>query len=345
MDNQKTNLYGNEKILKFFSTAAKDGKLAHAYIFEGGRGSGKHTLARRISCLLACQSLFERPCFLCESCRKITEGISPDVIEVALLDDKKSIGVEQIRELRSSVYIKPTEEDVKVYIISNAELMTEQAQNVFLKVLEEPPRGVYFFMLCENTSNILATVKSRAPVLKMQIFSDSELKNYLIENNKTAKSLSLSNPDEFDLIIRIAEGKIGEAERLLSDNKSGSSQSKHEKAKKLIDIFGSATSFPEYCLFVQNIAKNREELLDILLYSIYATRDLIAVKKTDGENCGLIFYSDREDAAKLASKFTANGVIKIYDELCRAHREASTNANMNNLLTCLAYELKMAASI
>ena len=345
MNNQKTELYGNEKILNFFSTAAKDGKLAHAYIFEGGRGSGKHTLARRISCLLACQSLFERPCFLCESCRKISEGISPDIIEISLLDDKKSIGVEQIRELRSSVYVKPTEEDVKVYIISNAELMTEQAQNVFLKVLEEPPHGVYFFMLCENTSNILATVKSRAPVLKMQMFSDMELKNYLIENDRTAKNMNINNPDELELIIRIAEGKIGEAERLLSDSKAGDAQSKHEKAKLLIDVFGSFPSFPEYCLFVQNITKKREDLLDILLYAIYAARDLIAVKKADGENCSLVFYRDTEEALNLASKFTANGIINVYDELCRAYYEVSMNANLNNLLTCLAYELKRAANI
>ena len=214
MEIQNKKIYGNEKLLNFFMSAAENGKLAHAYIFEGGRGSGKHMLARYLSCLLACNSLFDRPCMMCESCRKIQENISPDIIEIGLLDENKTIGVKQIRELRTSVYVKPTEEDIKVYIISNAEAMTEQAQNVFLKVLEEPPRNVFFFMLCENTANILATVKSRAPILKVQTFSDAELMSYLVENNDSANRLSKHNKDELALVVRIAEGKIGQAKSL-----------------------------------------------------------------------------------------------------------------------------------
>lgn len=345
MENQMLNIYGNEKLLSFFSSAAENGKLAHAYIFEGGRGSGKHLLARRLSCLLACNSLFDRPCFMCESCRKISEGISPDVIEIGLFDDKKTIGVDQIRELRSSAYIKPSEEDIKVYIISNAEAMTEQAQNVFLKVLEEPPRNVFFFMLCENTSNILATVKSRAPILKMQIFSDEDLSKYLIENNSSAKALSINNPDEFSLIVRISEGKIGQAERLLTDTGSDKSQSRHGKAGQLIELSADSSPFSELLLFTQKMASSRDTLQDIILYAMYASRDLMTVKKCDSENAPLLFYSDNNYAYEVAARFTAAGVMAIYDILCRVRNELALNANLGIIATSLAYELRKAANI
>ncbi|MBE6718928.1 MAG: hypothetical protein E7574_06705 [Ruminococcaceae bacterium] len=345
MENKKVFLHGNEKILNFFDSASKNGKIAHAYIFEGGRGSGKHTLARRLSCLLACHNLFERPCFECSSCRKIAEGISPDVIEIGLLNDKKTIGVDQIRELRSSIYIKPSEEEMKVYIISNAEMMTVQAQNVFLKVLEEPPKGIFFFMLCENTSNILPTVKSRAPVLKMQSFTDAELTEYLINNDKSALNLYTSNRDEFELIIRIADGKIGEAERLIADLKSGREQSKHEKAKNMIDLLADSSKYSEFLLYMQKIAKARDELGDVINYSLYAIRDLMTVKKNCDIKPILLFYGDIDYAEKTAARFTSAGVMKIYDELCRAKDEVSINANINNLLTCLSYELRNAANL
>ena len=345
MENPNVYIYGNEKLLSFFTGAVENEKIAHAYILEGGRGSGKHTLARRLACLLACRSMFERPCFMCESCRKISEGISPDVIEICLPNDKKTIGVEAVRELRSSVYVKPTEEDVKIYIIADAERMTEQAQNVFLKVLEEPPRGVYFIMLCENSSNILHTVKSRAPVLKMQIFSDKELSDYLIEHNKTASSLKASSPDEFDLIVRIAEGKIGEAERLIADAKKDKSVSKHEKAKQLIEMASDNYKFSDYLLFVQRIAQSRDELTDILLYAMYAVRDIMAVKRTDGEGAHLLFYPSADDVRSVAASFTAAGVVRMYDEICRTRTELSSNANLSNTLNTLACSLKKAADI
>lgn len=344
MEDKTAFIYGNSKLLNFFEKALDNNKLAHAYIFEGGRGSGKHTLARRLSCMLACQSLFESPCMMCESCRKISENISPDVIEIALQNDKKTIGVDQIRELRSSVYIRPSEEEVKIYIISNAECMTEQAQNVFLKILEEPPRGVYFLLLCENTSNILPTVKSRAPVLRMQMFSDSEIKGYLLSHNKSAQDMKKTNEEELDLIVRISEGKIGEAERLLNDSRSDKSQSKHEKAKRLFELVSEMPSYQELLIFVQNMASARDELVDILLYAIYAARDIAAVKRSYSSNVEMIFFKDREAAERLASGLTSAGVMAVYDELCRARENVSLNTNLSNVLTNLASRLQDAAN-
>jgi len=340
----ETGIYGNEKLIGFFESAVYNGKLAHAYIIEGGRGSGKHTLTRHLACLIACSGFGERPCLVCESCRKISSGISPDVITVGLIKDKKTIGVEQIRELRASVYIKPTEENVKIYVIENAECMTTQAQNVFLKVLEEPPVGVYFFMLCENASNILATVKSRAPILKMQIFTDEELSRFLLANFEKAKKINMADPEEFKLTVRISEGKIGEVLRLLEEKSGIKDHSRHEKAKKLIELLSNKSSMSDLLLYIQKFATTRDELSDIILYSLYAIRDLMVIKR-DSADSGLLFYEKNEYSEKIASGFTSLGVVMIYDELCRARDELSMNVNVGTTLTYLAFKLKEAASL
>lgn len=345
MENNVINIYGNEKLISFFDSVVKNGKLAHAYILEGGRGSGKHILARRISCLLVCKSNDNKPCFKCKSCNKILNGISPDVVEITVPKYKKTIGVEQIRELRSSVYVKPSEEEVKVYIISNSEAMTEQAQNVFLKILEEPPKNVYFILLCENTSNILATVKSRAPIMKMQTFSDREMSDYFIDNNPVARKMFTDSPEEFSLIVRISEGKIGQAEKLLEDSKDEKAKSKHQNAKKLIELCADSVDYPEFLLFAQSMTDSREALSDILLYAMYALRDLIAVKKISENGLNMLFYSDFDYACDIASKFTAAGVVKLYDEICSARDGILLNANLNIVITELAYNMKKYASL
>ena len=82
--------------------------------------------------------------------------------------DRKTLGVEAIRAITDSIYIAPNDLEVRIYLIPEADTMTPQAQNALLKTLEEPPSGVYFFLLSENSANLLQTISSRAPSIKMQ---------------------------------------------------------------------------------------------------------------------------------------------------------------------------------
>ena len=177
------------------------------------------------------------------------------------------------------------------------------------------------------------------------IFSDSELSEYLLNNNPSAVSLKKNNPDEFHLIVRISEGKIGQAERLLADSKTDKFQSKHEKAGELLELSGDSSKYADLLTYVQKMASNRETMLDILLYATYAVRDLAAVKRADSERVPLLFYSDYDLACSVASNFTAAGVVAIYDLFCRARIELASNANLGMLQTNLACELRKAANI
>ena len=125
-------LSGNEKLKALLGAHIAEGKLSHAYIFEGDDGSGKMTCALSAAASLACEkrndALSPLPCGKCASCRKIFGLFSPDV-HIVSPKEKKSIGVDAIRDITSSLYISPNENDYCVYIIDDAHLMTAQAQN------------------------------------------------------------------------------------------------------------------------------------------------------------------------------------------------------------------------
>ncbi len=191
--------------LKNESNAIKQGNGSHAYIIEGERGIGKYSLALALACTYFCASM--QPCFECAACKKILSGNHPDVHIV--FPEKGVIKVEQIREILSGVYETPYEGNVKIYIIKEFNLATQQAQNALLKTLEEPPENVIFILLAENALQLLPTVRSRCKRLKIKKHSKAEIEeqlNILFESNERNSAAAQNSG-----------GNIGKAIKLASD--------------------------------------------------------------------------------------------------------------------------------
>ena len=227
---------GNPELLERLDRDIRGGRLSHAYILDGKKGSGRHTIARHILAAIACenrpgQSMTHRdedqmgffdllgdaplppreipadaplPCWECPACEKIAEDKCPDV-HIIGRDGKASIGVDAIRFLRSDVLIPPNDLDTKIYIIEDAETMTVQAQNALLLTLEEPPPYVLFLLLCDGADHLLETIRSRAPVLRTRPIPDDDIRAYL-----RARRCTLSDEDLETVILR-ADGCIGQA--------------------------------------------------------------------------------------------------------------------------------------
>ena len=215
-------VFGNEKLRERLASDIREGMMSHAYIIEGDKGCGKHTLARAVAAALACENAgdggYNLPCGVCPSCKKILAGKSPDVITVSREAGKTQMGVEVIRGLREDVRLMPNDLDVKVYIIEDAHTMNDHAQNAFLLTLEEPPEFVKFLLLCESAENLLETVKSRAPVLRMSTLENALLRQKLIEISPEAAELSRNSKKEFEEIIKLSSGCLGQAIELLSED-------------------------------------------------------------------------------------------------------------------------------
>ena len=178
------------------------GRLSHAYIIEGPIKETTHALADHLAQAYVCSSDGSKPCGICSNCRKAAANIHPDIIRVSLLEDKRMIVVDQVRQLRSEAYIRPNEADRKVFLIEDAQTMNENAQNALLKVLEDGPPYLSFLLLAENAQQLLSTIRSRCETLSLAARPEIDPGQADEELQKTAIKLAnlLLGEDELALV-------------------------------------------------------------------------------------------------------------------------------------------------
>lgn len=203
-----TRLAGNAPLKRQLELETARRGLSHAYILSGPAGSGKRTLAGLLAAALVCDRRGGAlPCLSCAGCRKAEGGIHPDIVRVG--DDGKDISVAQVRALRADAYIRPNEAERKVYILENAQTMNASAQNAMLKLLEDGPAYAVFFLLAENGSALLPTVRSRCETLELAPVSPAQAEEWL------AKAFPGRTAEEIRRAALECQGILGRAAALL----------------------------------------------------------------------------------------------------------------------------------
>ena len=206
-------IIGQKHIVKILRNQIKKGTVSQSYLFAGTRGTGKTTTARILAKAVNCtcsEPGVDLPCGECANCRAITEGRFLDVVE---LDAASNNGVESLRQITESVQYPPTVGKYKVYIIDEAHMLTDSAENAFLKTLEEPPAHVIFILATTNPEKIKATIKSRCLMLNFRHVSENDL----LEGMKRIcqkKEISIEE-DALAVIARKADGSVRDALSLL----------------------------------------------------------------------------------------------------------------------------------
>ena len=310
-----------------------EGSLSHAYVLEGQKGSGRHTVALSTVAAVACRegkASGAVPCLRCPSCRKIMEGKSPDVKVIGLEDDKATVGVEAVRLLKNDLVTAPTELPYKVYILEDADCLTVQAQNAFLLSLEEPPPYVLFFLICENSGNLLETVRSRAPILRTERIEDDVLESTLLRKEKRAVELRNDSPEDWNQLLVVSAGSIGRGIELLDTRRRKQIFEYRASAKQMVSLLGSSRRADAFEA-INSLGTKRQDILIRLTHLRYALRDLILLKKS--ENAPLCFYEDREIAAELSTRFTAQGLFQLYEAINTATDDLEMNSNVRLTLT------------
>ena len=154
-----TDLVGQDAVVKTLTTALRTGRLAHAYLFSGPRGSGKTSAAKILArCIECVNGPTAEPDNTCENCRAILEGTALDVLEI---DAASNRGIDEIRALRDAVKFAPASMRSKVYIIDEAHMLTKEGANAFLKTLEEPPEWAVFILATTAPEALPPTILSR----------------------------------------------------------------------------------------------------------------------------------------------------------------------------------------
>ena len=202
---------GQEPITQTLRHAVEGGKIAHAYLFCGPRGTGKTSTARILAKAVNCPSQAGgEPCNACDMCHSITEGRALDVIEI---DAASNRGIDEIRSLREKANYAPSLARYKVYIIDEVHMLTEAACNALLKTLEEPPGHVIFVLATTEAHKVISTIVSRCQRFNFHRLRQTEIMDKL--KLICEKEGIHIEPGALELIARAATGSLRDAENIL----------------------------------------------------------------------------------------------------------------------------------
>lgn len=196
-------ILGNNKIKEDLQEIINNNTISHSYMFVGIEGIGKRLIAKEFARKILCLNKQNQNCETCDSCIKFNSGNNPDFLEI--FPDGNSIKIAQMREMQEKVYQKPIVSDRKIFIIDQAEKMTEEAQNSLLKTLEEPPEYMVIILITSNENKLLNTVKSRCTRINFTGLSKQEISKYAESHQINIVSQNL---------LEMCGGSIGKLEKI-----------------------------------------------------------------------------------------------------------------------------------
>jgi DNA polymerase-3 subunit gamma/tau len=211
------DVVGQEHIVRTLRNALQTGRLHHAYLLAGPRGTGKTTTARLIAKAVNCLSpMEERPCDQCEICRAVTDGRLMDLMEI---DAASNTGVDNIRDLLEKVGFRPAQARFKVYVVDEVHMLSTAAFNALLKTLEEPPEHVIFVLATTEVHKIPETILSRCQRFEFRRIPLTGLVGQL-QTIAAAEGIE-AEPEALDLIARAATGSMRDAISLFDQMATG----------------------------------------------------------------------------------------------------------------------------
>lgn len=313
---QLRTLAGNEGLKRMLSGS---GRLPHALILSGPAGSGRHTAAREIAQAWVCSQPEKAPCGVCAHCRKVAQGIHPDVMGLDRFlepgDTGKELRVYAVRALREDAQIRPNEAACKVYLIDRP--MNVQAQNAMLKLLEEGPSYARFLMLTENSDTLLETVRSRCVTLHTTPLTEAQVLAYLRQRHPEQDENTLRRA------AQAAEGLLGRGEDLLAAGQTAD------------DLEADTASWVEalaqrdelalvQCVAALQTQKRSREQGDRLYAALQEVLHQALIHPLVG---GELPRELEEQAARLGSVYTQGQLMALYERVTRAREMGQGNVS------------------
>ena len=284
-----SEIVGHEQIKEHMQAAIRDKKPFHAYLFQGEEGVGKEALARTFAAGLQCQSeSADKPCKECVSCRQMESGNQPDVIWVTR--EKASLGVDEIREqLCNTMDIKPFSSPYKIYLVPEAEKMTEAAQNALLKTIEEPPEYGIVILMTSNISALLPTIQSRCLTMEFRPLSTAVVESYVKEHCQVPDYQARAS-------AAFAQGNLGKAMRYAK------SEDFIERKDHIISLLRHVEQMDlsEMLAVIKDLGTRKDEVRDYIDLMVLWYRDVLLFKATKDIN-QLLFQDEASYISREAS--------------------------------------------
>lgn len=321
-----TKLYGKQSVTEPIKAMVTHGRMAHSFLLTGEKGVGKKTCALYIAKSIMCEDRKDGvPCGVCRQCRRIDEGIHPDVITPERTGKTLIYGKDSIRKMYEDAYTMPNDCEAKVYLLPDCESLQELTQNLLLKLIEEPPEYAYFIFTAQSKGTFLPTILSRVITLGIPECSDEECAAALREKGKYTE-------EQIQSAVEAFHGSIGQCESCLDGEGL-------EAAKLCREIVACMAASDEYglCRVLAGVGESRDNVKNILEMLDKVMRDVCAVRLY-GENAVFIGCC-RDGAKKLAERMSFKKALHIHDIIGQNIKYCNANINVPLAMAALCGEI------
>lgn len=318
---------GNEEVKAALSAAFALRRFPHAIVLQGEAGCGKRTLAKLIAKALVCRNREKAPCGECPSCIRVGAGSHPDIRIEEGSGATRSLSVDAIKAVTADAYRMPEEADFSVYILLMGSRTSEAAQNKLLKVIEEPPEGAVFLLVCDSAEQLLPTIRSRVQSFTLKPPSLEEAAAYGREHAGLTA-------EQAEKLAALCGGNIG---RMLEEAQGGTAAQAAEIAAAIaagmMDKNGDAllkAALP--------LQKDRNLCREVLSRLTVIFRDACVLR---AGGTSLLSGASRE--ADLLSGLPRNRLYRLPEIGEEFRQKLERNANMPLLVSCLCSRLRETA--
>jgi DNA polymerase-3 subunit delta' len=311
-------LAGHSRAITLLQQSLRNGQLSHAYLLVGPAHVGKFTLALNLAQAVNCDSE-SRPCQECTPCRRIAASKHPDFRVIDLLPEKaKSISIDQIRNMQTETHLPPYEGKYKVFVIDGAHLLSHEAANSILKILEEPPPNILIMLLTTRESALLPTIASRCQRVELRPLPLGSVRDVLVKDYQITQ-------DKADLLARLSGGCLGWALLALRDENLLSDREERLADFARLHTAGTRDRLAYAADLASLFSKGRDRVTGVLSAWLQWWRDLLLIKC--GSSQWIINVDQQAVLSQQADKVAPASIASFMRDIRVASEQLEQNAN------------------